>query len=83
MKRLMLIACLATPFLPVNVQAQQNRVEISITPVAGPVYMLQGGGGNIGVVADPLAHDQRQVAHPKWREADLVVLLAKVRVVTR
>ena len=54
MKRLMLIACLAAPFLPVNVQAQQNRVEISITPVTGPVYMLQGGGGNIGVVADPL-----------------------------
>ncbi len=54
MKRLMLIACLLTPFSILDLRAQQNRAEISITPVAGPVYMIQGGGGNIGVVADPL-----------------------------
>ena len=54
MKRMTLIVCLLIPFSTAGVQAQQNRIEISLTPVAGPVYMLQGGGGNIGVVADPL-----------------------------
>ncbi len=54
MKRMTLIVCLLIPFSIAGVQAQQNRIEISLTPVAGPVYMLQGGGGNIGVVADPL-----------------------------
>lgn len=34
-------------------QAQQNQPVLSITPITGPVYMLQGGGGNIGIVADP------------------------------
>jgi hypothetical protein len=33
-------------------QAQQNPPKITLVPVAGPVYMLQGGGGNIGIVAD-------------------------------
>ncbi len=33
--------------------AQQSQARITILPVAGPVYMLQGGGGNIGAVADP------------------------------
>ncbi len=32
--------------------AQQAPPPIVLVPVAGPVYMLQGGGGNIGVVAD-------------------------------
>ena len=54
MKRMTLIVCLLIPFSTADVRAQQNRIEISLTPVAGPVYMLQGGGGNIGVVADPL-----------------------------
>ncbi len=32
----------------------QNQPPITVVPVAGPVYMLQGsGGGNIGVIADP------------------------------
>lgn len=44
---LILIFCLG-PCL----QAQQNPPEITLVPVAGPVYMLQGGGGNIGIVAD-------------------------------
>ena len=34
------------------VQTQQNPPKITFVPVAGPVDMLQGGGGNIGVVAD-------------------------------
>jgi glyoxylase-like metal-dependent hydrolase (beta-lactamase superfamily II) len=33
-------------------QAQQNPPKITLVPVAGPVYMLSGGGGNIGLVAD-------------------------------
>ena len=32
--------------------AQQSPPKITLVQVAGPVYMLQGGGGNIGVVAD-------------------------------
>jgi cyclase len=26
--------------------------KVTLTPVAGPVYMLQGNGGNVGVIAD-------------------------------
>jgi cyclase len=33
-------------------QARQNPPKIALVPVAGPVTMLQGGGGNIGIVAD-------------------------------
>jgi len=36
-----------------SLPARQNQAAITIVPVAGPVYMLQGAGGNIGVVADP------------------------------
>jgi glyoxylase-like metal-dependent hydrolase (beta-lactamase superfamily II) len=32
--------------------AQQNPPKITLVPVAGPVTMLQGSGGNIGIVAD-------------------------------
>jgi len=42
-----LIFCLGS-----YLQAQQNPPKITLVPVAGPVYMLQGGGGNIGIVAD-------------------------------
>jgi cyclase len=38
--------------LGLYLQAQQNPPKITLVPVAGPVYMLQGSGGNIGVVAD-------------------------------
>jgi len=31
----------------------QNQPPVTVVPVAGPVYMLQGGGGNIGVITDP------------------------------
>jgi len=44
---IVLIFCLG-PYL----QAQQNPPKITLVPVAGPVSMLQGGGGNIGIVAD-------------------------------
>ncbi|MCX6578266.1 MAG: MBL fold metallo-hydrolase [Candidatus Aminicenantes bacterium] len=43
-----LVFCLGF-YLP----AQQNPPKITLVPVAGPVYVLQGGGGNIGIVADP------------------------------
>lgn len=33
-------------------QGQQASPKINLVPVAGPVYMLEGGGGNVGVVAD-------------------------------
>jgi len=32
--------------------AGQAPPSITLVPVAGPVYMVEGGGGNIGVVAD-------------------------------
>lgn len=42
-----LVVCLEGSFL-----AQQERPKVTIKPVAEPVYMLQGDGGNIGVMAD-------------------------------
>lgn len=46
---LLLVPCLAF-FL--RAQGQQAPPKITLVPVAGPVYILEGGGGNIGVVAD-------------------------------
>jgi cyclase len=45
---IVLIFCLG-----LYLQAQQNPPKITLVPVAGPVSMLQGDGGNIGIVADP------------------------------
>jgi glyoxylase-like metal-dependent hydrolase (beta-lactamase superfamily II) len=45
---LLLIFCMAG-----LVQAQQAPAEFTLTPVAGQIYMLQGDGGNVGVLADP------------------------------
>jgi cyclase len=42
-----LILCIS-----VFLSAQQNPPPITLVPVAGPVYMLVGSGGNIGIVAD-------------------------------
>lgn len=53
MKRIALTVCLWTSFSMTPAAAQQQKPGIVLLPVAGPVYMLQGGGGNIGVVADP------------------------------
>lgn len=52
MKRYVLFTTAIALALLVSVSAQQDlsKVEITVTPVAGPVYMLQGAGGNIGVV---------------------------------
>lgn len=46
------IQVLASAGLVLFLSAEQAPAKIEIVPVAGPVYMLQGGGGNIGVVAD-------------------------------
>jgi cyclase len=52
MKRVILsVACLAV-CLEASLLAQQARPAITIKPVAGPIYILQGGGGNIGVMTD-------------------------------
>ncbi len=52
MKRIIfMIACLVV-CLEASLLAQQERPAITIKPVAGPVYILQGEGGNIGVMAD-------------------------------
>jgi cyclase len=53
MKRRILSTLAAIFILPVCFQAQQAKVEFTLTRVAGQVYMLQGDGGNIGVLADP------------------------------
>jgi glyoxylase-like metal-dependent hydrolase (beta-lactamase superfamily II) len=39
--------------LPAFTQAQQPPPTFTITQVAGPIYMIQGDGGNVGVLADP------------------------------
>ena len=52
MKRKALSVLFLVPCLALFLSAQQNPPQITLVSVAGPVYMLQGGGGNIGVVAD-------------------------------
>ena len=52
MKRKVLAVVVLIFCLGFYIQAQQNPPKITLVPVAGPVYMLQGGGGNIGIVAD-------------------------------
>ena len=52
MRRKALDILILVPCLALFAQAQQAPPKIELIPVAGPVYMVQGGGGNIGVVAD-------------------------------
>jgi cyclase len=52
MKRINLILIISILSMPVFLCAQQGQQKITTIPVAGPIYMLQGGGGNIGVIAD-------------------------------
>jgi glyoxylase-like metal-dependent hydrolase (beta-lactamase superfamily II) len=52
MKRKLSAVVVLIFYLGFFLQAQQNPPKMTLVPVAGPVYMLQGGGGNIGVVAD-------------------------------
>jgi glyoxylase-like metal-dependent hydrolase (beta-lactamase superfamily II) len=53
MKRVALTICFAFACTPAFLQAQEPQAEFTLTPVAGQVYMLQGDGGNIGIMADP------------------------------
>jgi glyoxylase-like metal-dependent hydrolase (beta-lactamase superfamily II) len=46
---LLILAC----FEAVAAQTDWSKVEIKTTKVAGAVYMLEGGGGNIGVSVGP------------------------------
>ena len=52
MRKKVLDILILAPCLALFAQAQQAPPKIELIPVAGPVYMVQGGGGNIGVVAD-------------------------------
>jgi glyoxylase-like metal-dependent hydrolase (beta-lactamase superfamily II) len=52
MRKKVLDILILVPCLALFAQAQQAPPKIELIPVAGPVYMVQGGGGNIGVVAD-------------------------------
>jgi cyclase len=53
MKRIIPAVLAVVCCLPGFLNSQQAQPEISVVPVAGPIYMLQGNGGNIGVIADP------------------------------
>ncbi len=52
MKRKFSAVVLSLFCLGFYLRAQQNPPKITLVAVAGPVYMLQGSGGNIGIVAD-------------------------------
>ena len=83
MHRLSLAFLLAA--FPAAVSAQQDlsNVKITVVPVAGGVYMLQGAGGNIGlsVGADDafLIDDQYAPLTPRIREAIATVTSKPVR----
>jgi cyclase len=51
-KRAVLVPAFAAACLVIGLSGQQAPPKIERVPVAVPVYMLQGGGGNIGVLAD-------------------------------
>jgi cyclase len=53
MNRIIPVVLLVLCSMPRFLHSQEAQPEITLVPVAGPVYMLQGNGGNIGVIADP------------------------------
>lgn len=54
MKKYLLILSLVSLAFVTNIQAQDfSKVEIKVQKVAGNIYMLEGGGGNIGVSVGP------------------------------
>ncbi len=73
MKRIAQTACIALIFLASALQAQQPQAAFTLTPVAGQIYMLQGDGGNIGVLAAPegtiLIDSMYQKSAPSIRDA--------------
>jgi cyclase len=52
MRRKLLEILIVTSGLAIGAPAQQTPPKLSLVPVAGPVYVVEGGGGNVGVVAD-------------------------------
>lgn len=68
-----ILTLLALPLLAATAFAQQESVEIKAQKVAGSIYMLTGGGGNIGVsVGDDgivLVDDQFAPLVPKIKAA--------------
>ena len=53
MRRTILTIIASILCLAAALQAQQPQATFTLTPVAGQIYLLQGDGGNIGVLADP------------------------------
>jgi cyclase len=54
MKRIIPIIIVCVLCMPAFIHAQQGQQGVTTTPVAGPIFMIQGaGGGNIGVITDP------------------------------
>lgn len=53
MNRRITFAILFAVCLAAALPAQQNQPQFTLTSIAAPVYMLQGNGGNVGIVADP------------------------------
>ena len=53
MKRITLSLFIALLFPSAAMRAQQGQAPFTLTPVAGQIYLLQGDGGNIGILADP------------------------------
>ena len=54
MKTYLLILVLVSLTFVTNIHAQDfSKVEIKVHKVAGNIYMLEGGGGNIGVSVGP------------------------------
>ncbi len=71
MKKLSLLALFVC--LPVSAQQDWSKIEVKSTKVAEGVFMLEGAGGNLGVVAGPdgvlLVDDQYAPLAPKIKIA--------------
>jgi glyoxylase-like metal-dependent hydrolase (beta-lactamase superfamily II) len=53
MKRALIVSALLMFVTMHDLPARQGQPKVVMMQVTGPIYMLSGGGGNIGVVADP------------------------------
>jgi len=73
MRRTILTIIASMLCLAAALQAQPTQAKFTLTPVAGQICLLQGDGGNIGVLADPggvlLIDSMYQRSAPSIREA--------------
>ena len=53
MIRLLSLLALLSFSFPAPTPAQAPSDAVTLKPVAGPVYVIEGPGGNVGVIADP------------------------------